>query len=181
MLKTTRFLGKSNTEAIYYRKSFFAPFNLVSNYFSAKSRVFHLSTHSFMLKRIFFMALLMVLAVTATQAQSVYYKGSKIGVIESDGDVYYKGSKIAEFESDGDIYYKGSKIGEVESDGDVYYKGSKIGEVESDGDVYYKGSKIGEVESDGDVYYKGSKVGNARGAARWRIAAFYFFYILELH
>jgi hypothetical protein len=53
--------------------------------------------------------LIIMLAMSAWQisAQSVYYKGSRIGEIESDGDVYINGSRVGKFESDGDVYKSG--------------------------------------------------------------------------
>ena len=55
--------------------------------------------------------LLFAFAISNASAQNIYYKGSKIGVIQSDGDVYYRGSEVGEIQSDGDVYYKGSQIG----------------------------------------------------------------------
>ena len=79
------------------------------------------------MKKTLFIALLLCFGITC-QAQRIYYKGSRIGEIKSDGDVYINGSRVGEFESDGDVYKNGSRIGEIESDGDVYYKGSRVGE-----------------------------------------------------
>lgn len=76
----------------------------------------------------------------------LYYKGSNIGNIESDGNVYVRGSRVGKIELDGDIYVNGSRKAKYEDDGDVYLRGSRIGEIESDGDIYLNGSRIGKVE-----------------------------------
>lgn len=34
-------------------------------------------------------------------SQNIYYKGSRIGEIETDGDVYINGSRVGHIESDG--------------------------------------------------------------------------------
>ncbi|MBX9852645.1 MAG: hypothetical protein K2X86_12940 [Cytophagaceae bacterium] len=79
------------------------------------------------MKKLFFLFVCCA-AISSSFAQSVYYKGSRIGEIESDGDIYKNGSRVGQIESDGDVYVNGSRVGQVESDGDVYYNGSRVGE-----------------------------------------------------
>ena len=62
------------------------------------------------MKHIFF-TLAVAFISSSSMAQDIYYKGSKIGEIQSDGDVYVNGSEVGEIQSDGDVYYKGSQIG----------------------------------------------------------------------
>lgn len=135
----------------------------------------HQSKSNFM--KILLGTVLTVLLASNAYSQDIYYKGSKVGEIQSDGDVYVNGREVGEIQSDGDIYKNGSEIGEIQSDGDIYYKGSEIGEIQSDGDVYYRGSEVGEIQSDGDVYYRGSQIGTARGVKPEHAAVFFFFFV----
>lgn len=61
--------------------------------------------------KIIICALLVTFTISNSFSQSIYYKGSKIGEIQSDGDVYVNGSEVGEIQSDGDVYYRGSQIG----------------------------------------------------------------------
>ena len=57
----------------------------------------------------------------------MYVIGSRVGLVESDGDIYRDGSRIGQIESDGDLYVNGSRVGQIENDGDIYRNGSRWG------------------------------------------------------
>ena len=109
----------------------------------------------------------------------IWYKGSKVGEIGSNGKVWVNGSRVGEITSSGKVWKNGSRIGEIESNGNFWLNGSKVGEMENNGNVWKNGSKIGSVEENGNVWYKGSKIGEAPTIPKKHVAAFFFFYFLD--
>jgi hypothetical protein len=118
-------------------------------------------------------------AAASGKTIALWYKGSRIGEVESTGQVWIGGSRVGEIEADGRVWKDGSPVGEIQTDGKIWEGGSQVGEVESNGRVWKDGSRIGEIERGGRIWKNGSIVGEAPGLALHWAAAIYFFFFVE--